>query len=88
VASGATDAIVAADLGANVQYTNAAGCAITLNTMPAGFSCVVSAETAGVLSFVNGTAARETAIAASGATTAQYQTRTLFWRTATNVRIT
>lgn len=87
-ASGATDAIVAADLGANVQYTNAGGCAITLNTLPAGFSCVVSAETAGALTFVNGTATLQTAIAASGATTAQYQTRTLFWRTATSVRIT
>jgi hypothetical protein len=88
VATGTTDAIVAADLQANVQYTNAAGCAITLNTMPAGFSCLVSAETAAALTFVNGTATLETAIAGSGATTGQYQTRYLFWRTATNVRIT
>ncbi len=88
VATGTTDAIVAADLAANVQYTNAAGCAITLNTMPAGFSCLVSAEAAAALTFVNGTATLETAIAGSGATTAQYQARFLFWRDATHVRIT
>lgn len=88
IAPNTTDTITAADNGVNVQYTNAAGCAITLNTLPAGFSCLCSQEAAGALTFVNGASTVRTAIASSGATTAQYMSRFLFWKDATNTRIT
>ncbi len=86
--SGTTDTVLAADLQGDVESTGAAAVTVTVPTMPAGFVCTYSQQGAGALSFVGSGVAVQTALGGGGTTTAQYQARTLFYRSATVARLT
>jgi len=86
--AGTTDTVLAADLQGEVESSGGSAVTVTVGVQAKGFVVTYAQVGAGALSFTASGVTLETALAGSGATTVQHQTRTLFWRTATNVRIT
>lgn len=86
--SGTTDTALAADNCGNVTSTGAAAVTVTVGVQAAGTIITYEQGGAGALSFSASGVTLQTALAAAGATSGQYQARTLFWKTTTTVRIT
>nr|MBA3898391.1 hypothetical protein [Sphingomonadaceae bacterium] len=86
--AGATDTVLDGDGSGNVTGTNAGATTVTVPTLAIGTVVTYEQGGAGALSFAASGVTIQTAIAGGGATNGQYQTRTLFYKSATVVRIT